>query len=365
MNRLWVRLSLAFIGVTLLTVFVIALVASVNVDHEFHRYLEHRQAMEAGHGAMRGRGMMQPADQVFLNHLRETLIISGIVAGGAGIALGILISRTIAAPLSHLSSAARDFAAHRWNRRVTVTGAAEIAEVAQAFNMMADELQQAETLRRNLMADIAHELRTPLTVMQGNLRAMLDGVYPLEMKEVASLYDETRVLSRLVGDLRELALAEAGQLPLKLQPVEVHELLPAITAQFEMVAQTQETHFQLTCSQSLPPVIADKDRLTQVLHNLLTNALRHTHQGVITLYAVVTEKSMRIMVEDTGEGIAPQEVPHVFDRFYKANSSRGTGLGLAIAKAWVEAMGGEIGVESVMGKGSTFWFTLRLAPAVG
>jgi two-component system OmpR family sensor kinase/two-component system sensor histidine kinase BaeS len=233
---------------------------------------------------------------------------------------------------------------------------------------MADELQQAETLRRNLMADIAHELRTPLTVMQGSLRALLDGVYPLELKEIASIYDETRLLSRLVADLRELALAESGRLALKMQPVEVAPVLQTVAGQFTAAAETQATRIALIKGSALPRVQADPDRLTQVLHNLLTNALRHTAGGTITVSSESLDERVKIRVQDSGEGIAPEELTHVFDRFYRADNSRsrstgGVGLGLAIAKAWVEAMGGTIGVNSQPGQGSTFWFTLRQSEA--
>jgi two-component system OmpR family sensor kinase/two-component system sensor histidine kinase BaeS len=180
----------------------------INVDGKTVGYL----AVVPG----RGTGL-QPPEENFLTQLRETLLLAALVAGLVGIALGLIISRTLAAPLARLSQAARALAARDWSRRVEVQGAAEIAEVGQAFNAMADELQRAETLRRNLVAEIAHELRTPLTVMQGNLRAILDGVYPLERHEIATLYDETRLLSRLVNDLHELALADAGQLPLNMQ----------------------------------------------------------------------------------------------------------------------------------------------------
>nr|MBA3869094.1 HAMP domain-containing histidine kinase [Anaerolineae bacterium] len=242
-----------------------------------------------------------------------------------------------------------------------VQGADEVAEVAMAFNSMADALQRGEMLRRNLMADIAHELRTPLTVMQGNLRALLDGVYPLEMREVATLYDETRLLSRLVADLRELALVEAGQLPLNLQTVELKSTLSSSIEQFSLAAEAQDTHIEIS-EAPVPTVRADPDRLVQVMHNLLGNALRYTPGGRITIATEQLANLVRIRITDTGTGIAAEDLPHLFDRFYRADDSRSgsnSGLGLAIAKAWVEAMGGNIGVESNAGEGSSFWFTLQ------
>ncbi len=462
MNRLWLRLTLAFVVVTLVAVGAVSLVAGLNASSQFRDYVynqdeqaEHDLATELSfyyqqrgswegianafapygrpgarrprsddfrtgqpgsgpliadasgtvvydptgqrtgstldarerqdytpilaQGAVVGyvqltdspRGVITAPDQLFLDQLRSTLVIAALAAGGLGILLGLLISRTLAAPLAELAGAARAFGAHDWGRRVSVHGLAQTAEVssvARAFNDMADALQNAETQRRNLMADVAHELRTPLTVLQGNLRALLDGVYPLERAEIATLYDETRLLSRLVDDLRQLALAEAGQLPLNLQTVDAAALAAATLNKFSAAAEEKHIALKTDLPTSLPYVRADGDRLAQVLQNLLSNALRHTASGgQVTLSAgpVRAERGdmLRIEVSDTGEGIAPADLPHVFDRFYRADRSRphrggSTGLGLAIAKSFVEAMGGAIGVESRPSQGSHFWFTL-------
>lgn len=374
MNSLYTRLSLAFITVTLVAVLIVAVASGLYTSNRVRGYLEHRDEMMQGNGGggmmggpRNGQGPPRPADLAFLEELRNVLIVAALVAGGVGITLGALISRAVAAPLSNLASAAHDFAGRHWERRVPVGGVNEVAEVARAFNGMADELQKAETLRRNLMADIAHELRTPLTVIQGNLRALLDGVYPLEMKEIASLYDETRLLIRLVSDLRELALAESGQTPVNIESVDVNGVLQAAVDNFSVAAESQSTTIELKTPPNLPYVLADADRLRQVLYNLLTNALRHAAGGQVTLSAAAQNESLRVSVQDTGEGIQPEDLPHLFDRFYRADSSRtratgGSGLGLAIAKTWIELMGGRIGVESTPGQGSTFWVTLPLAP---
>jgi len=217
------------------------------------------------------------------------------------------------------------------------------------------------------MADVAHELRTPLTVIQGNLRAILDGVYPLEREEIATLYDETRLLQRLVDDLRELALAEAKQLKLNLQPIDLRVLIDATINNFGTAAEAQQIALGANLPAELAPVQADGDRVGQVIRNLVGNALRHTlANGSITIDVTATSDQVRVQVIDTGEGIPPEDLPHVFDRFYRgdrsrARSSGGSGLGLAITKSLVEAMGGSIGVESRSGAGSTFWFTLPLA----
>jgi signal transduction histidine kinase len=450
MNRLWVRLTLAFIAITLLGVVSVAVLADVLADQAFRQYVT-RQDMVVqsglldnlaiyyqrqgnwngvaailssapGSGAGRGgrghptllladsRGQivydehstrvgeilttderanalpvivndqavgylvvsgntgstLPPAAQTFLSQLRTTLLIIALAVGGLGILLGSIISRALTAPLSNLAQAAHAFAARDWGYRVKVKGASEIAAVGRAFNEMAAEIQHTEMLRRNLVADIAHELRTPLTVMQGSLQALLDEVYPLERSEIATLYDEARLLARLVDDLRELSLADAGQLPLHTQSVDVFPILHAVAAQFALVAEAQGVQLDVHVDKQLSCVRADPDRLAQVLRNLLANALRHTPRGGRVELAVDCQETMRIDVNDTGEGIAEEDIPHVFERFYRADPSRtpsqgSSGLGLAICKAWVEAMGGTIGVESKVEQGSHLWFTLPLA----
>jgi len=263
------------------------------------------------------------------------------------------------------------------SQRVPETGSAEIAALGQAFNHMAADLEKAEVLRRNMVADVAHELRTPLSVLQGNLRAILDGVYPLEQTEIAALYDETRLLSRLVDDLRDLAQAEAGRLHLDVRPTNLVEVIQTTVANLAVAAEAKGVRLTADwadepcrerSAERLPPVLADPDRLAQIMRNLLSNALRHTPEGgQITVRGTVEgPQAVRIVVADTGEGIPSGDLPHVFERFWRAERSRsrgrgGSGLGLAIARHLVQAHGGEMGVESEVGKGSRFWFTLPVA----
>jgi two-component system OmpR family sensor kinase len=256
-----------------------------------------------------------------------------------------------------------------FSHRVQVGGSTEVAEVSQAFNEMSAALEQADELRKNLMADVAHELRTPLSVLQGNLQAILDDVYPLEKAEISRLYDQTRLLSRLVEDLRELALADAGKLHMNLQPTAVGQVLHGTSDHWALAAEQSGVHLAVQTA-DLPLVEADPDRVAQVLNNLLANALRHTPSGgSITVTASATAEGVRVAVADTGEGIAPEALPHIFDRFWRADRSRshgehwtgGSGLGLSIAQSLVRAQGGRIGAESTLGKGSTFHFTLPLS----
>jgi two-component system OmpR family sensor kinase/two-component system sensor histidine kinase BaeS len=311
--------------------------------------------------------------QVFLTQINRSLIQAGLIAGTLGILMGLAIARAISAPLGRLATAARHLSEGQLNQRVPAYGAEEVANLAYAFNEMASSLQEAETLRRNMVADIAHELRTPLSVLQGSLAAILDDVYPLEKSEIASLYDETLVLNRLIKDLRELAQADAGQLSLTLSPTELVPLVERVTALFSELAAEEDIRLTLALAPAIPKVLIDADRTRQILHNLLANALRHTPatgqiEINIALEQYKQKEMVKISVQDTGSGIAPAELPHLFERFWRADKSRsqgGSGLGLAIAKRLVEGQGGQIGVSSSLGKGSCFWFTLPICNSTG
>lgn len=302
----------------------------------------------------------------FIEFLGRTLLTMAAIAGGGGVIFGILMSRTLTAPLNRLAEAARAIGRRDLSRRVEEKGSAEMVAVARAFNEMAVDLEQAETLRRNLLADVAHELRTPLSVVQGNLRAILDEVYPLDPAEIARLYEQTRHLSRLINDLHELAQAEARQLPLNLETTDVTHLIKDTGDTFRPSAEAKGVALQTEFTAGIPPVLVDSARLQQVLLNLLANALRHTPaEGKITLRAESNGSKVCLSVMDTGEGIPPEHLPYIFDRFYRADPARtrdkgGAGLGLAIARAIVEAHGGTITAasEGKPGRGSVF--TIRL-----
>lgn len=317
--------------------------------------------------ALTGRGMM-PDEQSFLNELQQTLLLSALLAAVIGAGIGILLSRGFSTPLKALTQAAQTFALKDWSKRVSIQGSGEIAQVGSAFNTMADDLQRLEKLRQNLIADIAHELRTPLTVMEGNLRAVLDGVYPLEMGEIATLFDQTHLLKRLVEDLRELALADAGQLHLTLTDLDPLALIRGSALPFSTAADSRGIRLILDLPSELPLVRVDQDRFRQALTNLLSNALRHTAQGTITLQAQMErdQRQVRINIEDTGEGIPEEDLPHLFERFYRGEKSRvrsagGSGLGLSIARSLVEAMGGRIGAQNGSNGGAIFWFTVPIS----
>ena len=284
------------------------------------------------------------------------------------IAFGMLVSSRLSAPLTHLVDGTQAIARRDLSFRVAERGSTEVQEVSASFNKMAAALEDAETLRRSMLNDIAHELRTPLTVLEGNLRAILDDVYPLEKAEIARLYDQTRHLNRLVDDLRLLAQAEARQLPLQRSSSDLVVLLEEVAELFSPLAGEK----RIALDTSLPPssVLAavDQMRIDQTLQNLLTNALQHTPAGGdITLSLRVEEETAEITVADSGDGIASEDIAYVFERFYRVDKNRtrdtgGVGLGLAIAQAFVEAHDGKIEVASTgVGRGSTFTIRLPLA----
>lgn len=319
---------------------------------------------------------LSTAAQRFLAQLNQALIQAGALAGALGLILGIIIARGLTAPLDRLARAAHRLASGDLAQRAPVAGPVEVAGAAEAFNAMAASLENAEQARRRLLADIAHELRTPLSVIQGNLRALLDDVFPLEKDEIATIYDETLLLSRLVADLRELTLAEAGQLRLNRTAVDVAAIVAQSAALFTAQALEKQVTLHTDCEPDLPPVLADADRIAQALNNLLSNALRYTPEGgTVRIVAARAHAPacaapdadmICIRVIDTGPGIAPDDLPHVFDRFWRADRGRaraqgGSGLGLAIARQLALAHGGAIGVESEPGKGACFWLSLPVA----
>lgn len=311
-------------------------------------------------------GVTDTAAQDFLAQVNRSILLGGVAAATIALVLGFLLFRQITAPLNALATASDKIATGDLTARASVRGDDEIARVGRSFNAMADQLARSETARQNMLADIAHELRNPIGVIQSHLEAMMDGVFPMDVEQVTSLHDETLLLARLVGDLRELALADAGQLTLNRAPTDLRALIERVVNAFQAQANEREITLTASVPENIPPLNIDAQRIEQVLRNLLSNALRYTPaNGVVMVTATQEKKLARVQVHDTGAGIAPEGLPHVFERFWRGDKARSrtqgsTGLGLAIAKQLVEAHGGEIGVESEPGKGTTFWFTLPI-----
>jgi signal transduction histidine kinase len=306
-------------------------------------------------------------------------LAQGMFAGMLGLAavllgLAIVFSGRISRPLRRLTEAAQALAAGQREVQVEGTSVREIDELARSFNRMARSLADADRQRRQMTADIAHELRTPLAVIKGRLEGMQDGIYDATPEQVGRLLAETALLERLIEDLRLLALAEAGQLPLYPEPTEPVELIERAAAAFADQATRQRVTLLVDAEEGLPEIAVDAQRIAQVLTNLVANALRFTPPGgtiALRARALPGEAAEAVVVEvaDSGAGIAPEHLPHVFERFYRADRARGrasggAGLGLAIARQIVASHGGEIVVSSTPGVGTTFTLTLPVSAAL-
>ena len=376
LNRLWVRFSLSItaiiVVVTILPAASLLLVEPQDIVNEQKAYIEglNNEAqlqLSTAQIDYLAQELASALQQVYLDDvqfLTMTTLIVAVVAGG-------LLGRGLSLPIERLVTATKAIGSQELTHRVKVTGAQEIRDLADNFNQMTASLAHSEQLRRNMMADVSHELLTPLTVLQGNLRAILDDVYALDKEEIGKLYAQNKLLIHLVRDLRQLSQAEAGQLPLHITSVDINTLTKATSAIFVPLAQEKNITIDLALAAQLPNVAGDADRLRQVLHNLLANALRHTPEGgQITISTVLLQDEIHLAIADTGDGITPELLPHVFDRFYRSEAglrrdSGGAGLGLAISNAIVRAHNGHITASSAgINQGSTFCICLPIESRV-
>jgi two-component system sensor histidine kinase BaeS len=303
-------------------------------------------------------------------HVARLLGIGVVVLGLLAIAGSGRTFRRVAFSLDELSEAADRVEHGDYTTRVTVplTGPRPMRDLARSFNEMVTRLEADEAQRRRLLADVSHELRTPLTVVQGNIEAMLDGVHEADEAHLAAILEETRVLGRLVDDLRTVALSESGSLPLHREPTDLAVVATDAVGGFRSAAQAAGVALDTEIADDIPLLEVDPVRVREVISNLVANALRHTPSGgSIAVDARVDEagRAVLVTVRDTGTGIDPDLLPHVFDRFAKAPGSRGSGLGLAIARGLVEAHGGSIEVESTPDRGSTFRIRIPLNHEAG
>jgi signal transduction histidine kinase len=305
----------------------------------------------------------------FMRTVNRAIVLGALIGDLVAVIVMLAISHRIIQPVELLTAAAQQMEKGDLTARVVVQSSDEIGQLARAFNAMADGLARQEQLRRNMVSDVAHELRTPLTNIRGYLEAAQDGVMPLDTALADNLYEEAMLLNRLADDLQELALAEAGQLRLEHQPVDVGDMARAAAEAVRPQADARG----LGLSLDVPPgllVEADAHRVAQVLRNLLNNAMDFTPRGGrITIAAQREGAFVRTEVRDTGPGIAPEHLPFVFERFYRADKSRarttgGAGLGLAIVKQLIEAQGGRVWVNSTLGAGSAFGFALPISSRV-
>ena len=307
---------------------------------------------------------LDSAQTAFLSRVRRTLWVGAAAAVAAALVVGGLLFRSVTAPLRELTAASESIAEGDLTARAEVRGQDEVAQLAASFNEMAESLKRMEDARRSQTADIAHELRTPLTVLQGTLEAMLDGVYASDEENLQAALRQTRTLSRLVEDLRILALADAGKLHLAREWIDLKSFLDEIVEAHHSKADAAGIILSLEVCRSCPEVYVDRDRLAQVMGNLLTNAVQYVPRGGhVIVEADVNAHRTVVSVIDDGPGVAAEDLPRVFQRFWRADRARrratgGSGLGLSIASRIVEAHGGRMWAEETPGGGLTVRFSL-------
>jgi len=386
-THLGVKLLLSYFAVILVGVLVLGLTVPAIVPATFNRHLGnmgmyfndsenvnegsmHKQGMGMGKGlgfgASQGGGMMLELFEGFRNGVFEALVWSAAMSVLVAVLIGLFFSRGILRPLKGMMFASQRIADGHYDERVETDNADELGQMAERFNQMAEALHQVESMRRQLIGDVSHELRTPLTAIKGSIEGLMDGILPATDETYQQIHGEAERLARLVDDLQELSRVEAGSYDLDLRPMQIAPVLKTAVNRLRWQVDKKRIDLTLELPTDLPSVLADEHRIIQVLTNLIANALQYTHKGgKVTLSAELVNNFVAINVRDTGEGIVPEHIPHIFDRFYRVDKSRsrgeggGSGIGLTIAKFLVEAHQGEIKVESEgKGKGSEFTFTL-------
>lgn len=302
-------------------------------------------------------------EDIFLQRVRQALVFSAVGATSIALLIGVLLARTITRPIHELTDATHRVADGELGHQVRARSKDEIGELGRSFNRMSSDLARSTQLRRQMTADIAHDLRTPLSVILGYTEALSEGKLHGSEQMYGVIYGEALQLQHLIDDLRTLSLADAGELSLNLQPTAPADLLERATAAHQVHAREQGVSLVTDVPDELPLVLVDPERMAQVLDNLISNALRYTLVGGrIELMAHCSDDGVNLLIGDNGAGIAPQDLPNIFERFYRADSSRQengeSGLGLPIAKSIIEAHGGTIAVASQPGNGTTFTITL-------
>ncbi|HLF25583.1 MAG TPA: ATP-binding protein [Anaerolineae bacterium] len=370
-RRLGWKIFLSYLIIIVVGVVVLATAADVAAPGAFDRHMA-----TMGSTMMGGQTNLDMTDLFgnFRAAVSEALTLAASAALLAAVIVSLFVSRQVVAPVRAMMTVTQRIAEGHYSERVRVLGdlardeVDELGQLALHFNQMADKLERTESMRRQLIGDVAHELRTPLTAIKGSMEGLIDGVLPSDAETFQQVYREADRLQRLVADLQELSRVEAGAYSLNRRPVPVRQLVDALVARLGRQFAEKEVVFETDLPADLPPVLADEDRIGQVLLNLGGNALQYTPAGgKVHVTAQRHGNEVDIAVSDTGIGIPAEHLPQVFTRFYRVDKSRsraggGSGIGLTIAKHLVEAHGGRIWATSPgPGQGSTFTFTLPIA----
>ncbi|HSG43608.1 MAG TPA: ATP-binding protein [Anaerolineales bacterium] len=369
-RHLGAKIFFSYLVIIVLGVTVLIVASQFILPTAFSRHMSGMGMMDGG--MMNMMGGSDSMSQLFFDFrasFNEALFFAVLAAMLAALALSFLFSRSVVAPVLAMSHATQRIADGHYDERTHVMGEDELAQLATRFNLMAEKLDQTESMRRQLIGDVSHELRTPLTAIKGSMEGLIDGVLPANNETFQQIHAEADRLNRLVDDLQELSRVEAHAYELDIRPLDISSLVQTVTKRLMPQAQAKRISLDLELAPKLPPLLADEDRTIQVLTNLTGNALQYTPEsGRVTITAIQVDNEIQFSIHDTGVGIPTEHLPHIFDRFYRVDKSRsrqaggGSGIGLTIARALVEAHGGKIWVESQGdGNGSTFNFTLPVA----
>lgn len=353
-------MGLSFLLISL-TVFSLSYLANKQMEELFYEYLQIQQGMPMMNVYM--NQMMGTHELAFLHSVHESLVWVGLIFVGIGLLASYIIAKNITTPLYKLIAATERIRKGNLEQNVPITRNDEIGQLTQVFNQMSSELAQNEKMRREFLANIAHELRTPLAIINGNLEAMLDGVNEPSMEKLFSMQEEVMRLTRLVKDLRDLSLAEVHQLELHKQMVDVNLLLQRAGDMLTPLLEDKDLSLHYNLDKDLPEIKLDVDRINQVFYNVLINAIRytnpHTQIGISTEFVHEANKNfVQIQIKDKGNGIAPEDLPHIFEHFYRSDKSRsrqsgGSGIGLSLAKQFVENHNGIIFAQNNSDKGAS------------
>lgn len=363
-----------------LTVWVLIYLANWQMTELFQEYVtvQHMQMMQEQTAMTAAQhpilpSLFGPSEITFLTSVHQSLIWVGFGILLIGLLVSYALARSITVPIQKLCRAAEQIEQGNLGETVAIETKDEVGQLAAVFNRMSETLATNTKLRRQLLANIAHELRTPLAVIQGNLEGMVDGVIEPTNEQLRSLYEEAVRLNRLIKDLRDLSLAEVRQLALEKVPTDINQLLSRTVMMLTPLAEDKNIKIQCQLATELPDLIVDGDRINQVFYNILGNSIRYSPlNGRIQLITVLEKQPeqswVKISIADNGPGISPEDLPYVFDHFYRGEKSRdrksgGSGIGLAIVKQLVENHGGQVAVESLEGKGTVFHVFLPIAEA--
>lgn len=361
------RLTAMVFVLLLLCIVILLFLVNDQMKSHFAQYLQMNNMMMShmgGHHMMMGG----PAESQYISSVHQSLIWVGAVMLVVSIGVSYIIVRKATGPLKNLTAAVQKIREGKFGATVPVEQHDEVGQLAETFNEMSEQLAKNEAMRRQLFANIAHELRTPLAILQGNLEGMIDDVIPADKKLFLSMEDEVLRLNRLVQDLRDLSLAEVNELVLHKEPTDVNELLRRAVSMLQPLSDEKQIVVTLHLDAQIPMLQLDPDRMNQIIYNILNNAIRYIHVGdtIDVTTRVSRETSLvQIFFADSGPGIGPDDLAHVFQYFYRGEKSRnrksgGSGIGLALAQQYAKCHGGDIKVESQLGKGTTFTVILPM-----